>query len=204
MAGGPALAEVNCTSAPQNTYPRMKVTVCWTGAATSYTFLGHSFGNGDSIIVCPNSYSKGTNYLITYVYNWERWNTVSPIIGGDTFDIEASTSTAFGGFTDAIFIRDNGNWKFRQTIYGSTTANVATPTPSNSNISYLAVGNNQQLRGGSITQNWFHSLKTVSLGAQGNITVKWEPISGAGEPWAQWKDAGLSFVTTSTNAACTA
>ena len=203
MAGGPSLAEVNCTSAPQNTYPRMKVTVCWSGVASSYTFLGHPFSNGDSIIVCPNTYSKVTNYLITYVYNWEKWNTVSPI-GGDNFGIDANTSTSFGGFTNDIFIKDNGNWQFRQEMYGSTTPNVVTPTISNSNISYLAVGNNQQLRGGSITQNWFHSLKTVSLGTQENITVKWEPISGGGEPWAQWKDTGLSFVTTSTDAACTA
>ena len=84
-------SEVEAPPAPKtasgcagNSDPRIMVTVCWTGAPSTYSWLGQTWDNGDSYIICPSNYGDP----VTYEY-WQYPGNTVPGTAGDTIYLRA-------------------------------------------------------------------------------------------------------------------
>jgi hypothetical protein len=187
MAGGPALVELNCTSSPQNTYPRVKLTICWSGAAATYPFLDTTWTNGESKIVCPDN----------YIVSKEFW-IIADAANSDYLHLAApSFATHQVAVRKGVAPYTSDEWWLKQFNYFfstfSNTYNIATVGSTFGALPTSAT---------SVAKECFHFLKTNSTPSYGIISVKWEPITGVAKPWASWVATDLVYATTSTSAAC--
>jgi len=51
------VAECDCCAGPDCDYPLLDVTLTWTDSDTTKNYLGYTFTNGETIAVCPETYS---------------------------------------------------------------------------------------------------------------------------------------------------
>jgi hypothetical protein len=195
--GGAELSKVNCGSSPQDTYPRLKVTVCG-GSGYPKTLFGESWTDGESKILCPDGYStSGTGPGFTFV---ERWLFDNTVIANDTnpkIGLVVNV-TSFKSYHGHIEISEGGSFSFRpyenEGTMGSTgtiltgAATGATFAPSGSALNPDSIG---------LKDHWFGHI-TMTNGT----TIKWSPISGSGQSWGSWLNTGLAYTNTTANEAC--
>jgi hypothetical protein len=194
MAGGPTLAEVNCTSAPNNTYPRMKVTMCWIDADidnpdVTKTWIGESFTNGESKIICPDTFIQTSAQI---VWRWFGFNVNNSI---------ALTYQTFSGGQAKVEVEGTSgdvNFRlFKGASYGNNPLNI-----SNN------IANSDPAQGTEfIPANTIGVLDSRFFGfllTNDDVTIKWEPISGSGQSWNSWSatDLGGLYATITTDASC--
>jgi hypothetical protein len=188
MAGGPALAEVNCTSAPDNTYPRIKLTLCG-GSGYPKSFLGASWADGESKILCPDMYNTAGE---------EEWlfnNNDYFFIQANNFIPSYYTPPSPGpGYGWKVRLINPGSFSFVVVKEGGITL-TRTNTLSSAvhNISPPATETDQTIASGS-----FGSVTFNGPGPNFGFTLKWEALDTV----SSWKSTTLSYATTSTDSPC--
>jgi hypothetical protein len=197
------LAKVQCGG---NSDPRIKVTICWSGGndvSGTYNFLGASWSNGESKIVCSDNYfSKTTNTPSSQEY-WKQQYTGG---GSVTQMFIQGQQTAAARIIIAVDKPLQGpsystnDFSLKQ-YHGPFTG------PSSANLSITSVGNTAGLFGDTIKDiedDQFHQLK-ASTASHGTITIKWSAIAGNGmgtDTWGSWDATNLSYKATTGYEAC--
>lgn len=151
-------AKVNCGSAPADTRPRMAVTMNWTGGPTTRVFLGATWSKGETKVICPNNYSA---------FGLERW---THIIGGERVRVKNETSL---GVIVTVQLTSTTVAQLGVADGNQVNTNVQPGYSPTTGALFLA---------SAVQPVQFGSFTTT-----GGITLSWLPISGAGQPWDNWK-----------------
>ena len=192
--GNTPLLTLNCTSGPFNTYPRMKVTLCWEQSGPSEKdFLNDSWSNGESKIVCPHVYDQ-----FRFDTAGERWQVSADF--GFIF-LSVAGSSAAQARNDVAFgfgiIPSTGDYKIL--MQNGLTSGT---TYQNQNIydkGTTVLGLTPVVFQGPIQPSMF----TYVIGdGPDKTTVKWEPLSGVGQSWDNWRATNLSYAPTVGFASC--
>jgi len=198
-SGGNELDKLNCSG---NTFPRCKITICWTGSGTSYPFMGGDWSNGESKIVCPDTYRDGSGGTLGTDTQEEFWQKVYSATASYDMYLHANsnggrqgvgidTHVSTGNYANLLIFK-NHSVSQNYTSYNSNTVSKDVSAGG------LSTGN-------SINMTQFGYCTFNTGGNFGNVTIKWSPIAGQAsgdETWSNWKATGLTYTGGTTTAAC--
>ena len=209
-----SLPTCGCDSG-NSTYPRMKVTLCWTDNDLTKTYMGCTWNNGQSKIVCPDTYNSAnsTTTVPTTASGWaETW-----IKGTASYGNTLSLKNGFQGsgsnnFTQNYLRVSGGGYSDLGTQYlylFNWHLTSTTGTNKRTYTSGLSTGTNgfdpstAPLQGpindAGIQDGQFGHITNTN-----GITIKWEPISGAGQTWSEWRKEADSVPLPVANCNCNA
>ena len=195
----------NCTSAPDNTYPRLKITMCWTDADVTKSFLACTYTNGESKSVCPYHYDTTTEE------DWIAKGTAFSGSPSDRFRIVSNTGIIVYTYPSSAVISGNGaqiNFRWSSGAFNLNGHKVATGTKAGTTLQTKSLSAHNismtafPATGTSITTEFFGGVGSGSITTNTGVTIKWAPISGSGKSWASWKNTGLSYVPATGNESC--
>jgi hypothetical protein len=92
VEGGVASCEC-CDPPPECDFPLLDVTMTWTDADITKSFMGESFTNGETKAMCPTSYSCTNNTGATSTIS-EKWQGVGTSNNTPTFYVSSKIYTA--------------------------------------------------------------------------------------------------------------
>jgi len=191
-----ALDQINCEG---NSDPRVKMTLCWSGPGLR-VFLREEWENGESKIICPSNY-------------WTSGREVWRIAIDDSVRLSVDQGSGYSpGEADIAVIIRNNQAQFYVGLNYNEGGGYGTTTGCNPHFN---VDNMINVSPTTLCGVWGSSASaytdirdimfgkcTVTSGHLEGVTIKWEPISGSGQPWGSWKNGSLNYVPTTGNENC--
>jgi hypothetical protein len=169
----------------------MKVTLCWSDAEVTRTWQSVSWKNGESKVICAYTYNSDVS--------GERWNARHEglhLIQSSSPSDYSPSKINWRKFARVRFIGVFSTYYggYNMTFLASRNATAANPPPTQFTTSSF-VANNITSRY-PLPADWpTNTVKThISddqfgfVTSSNGVTIKWQPISGAGESWNNWKN----------------